>query len=128
MWEIFYQLTFSTARKVWGSFSQLKKDCWPFSQILASYDYFSIIGNYVRNIFSNDIFNCKKGPSQFFSTEERLLAIFQILASYGYFSIVGNHVRNIFSTDIFNGKKGSRQFFSTELITLILIKNFMMPN
>ena len=76
-------MTFSTARKVPVSFSQLKKDCWPF---------------------------------------------FQILASYGYFSIVGNHVRNIFSTDFFNGKKGSRQFFSTELITLILIKNFMMPN
>ena len=56
MWEIFSQLTFSTARKVLVSFSQLKKDFWPFFQIFASFGYF----NHVRNIFSHEILNWKK--------------------------------------------------------------------
>jgi len=56
------------------------------------------------------------------------MAIFHILASFDYFSILGNHVRFFSSTGIFNCKKGLRQFFSTVLISLILIKIFIMPN
>ena len=66
MWELISQLTFSTARKVLDSFSQLKKDCWPFFKFWPVMTNLAITGNHVRNIFSHEIFNCKKTLGQIF--------------------------------------------------------------
>ena len=55
----------------------------------------------MRNIFSTDIFNSKKGSRQVFSTEESLLADSSNFGqSYIYCSTIVNLERNILSTDI----------------------------
>ena len=72
-----------------------------FFQNLAIYVYFSITGYHVRNIFSTDIFNSKKGSRQVFSTEESLLADSSNFGQgYIYCSTIVNLEKNILSTDI----------------------------
>ena len=81
---------------------------------LASYYYFSIIGNHVRNIFSTDIFNCKKVSRQFLNWRKTDGQIFKFWPVITILALWAIFVRTDFSTDIFNCKKGSGQFFSTE--------------